>query len=132
MTGAVTSSRTIAVAFAESPAPFVAVHVDVVAAVSLLTVLGPQPEDVAMPDSGSETIQLMVVGPLFQPLAFGVGEINELIAGAVVSAPTMRRSAMRDGEGPEVGYPVSRNSVGVKTTRSSQNPTMSPACKLKS
>src|SRR2546425_9054014 len=44
----------------ESPTPFVAEQDRVTPAVSAFSVVGPQPEDDAMPDSGSLTLQVTV------------------------------------------------------------------------
>jgi hypothetical protein len=67
------------------PAPSVAVQVIVVPAVSVPKVTVPHPEDDAIPDSGSETLQVTVKGPLFQPLPFGFGVVVGRMTGGVVS-----------------------------------------------
>jgi hypothetical protein len=46
--------------------------------------------DEAIPDSGSETDQLTVTGPLFQPLLLALGVTVEVITGGVVSARAKR------------------------------------------
>jgi hypothetical protein len=52
-----------------SPAPFVAAHVTVVPAVSAVSVVAPQPLDVAISETGSETVQVTETSPVYQPLA---------------------------------------------------------------
>jgi hypothetical protein len=54
--------------------------------VSLLRVVVVQPVEEAIPDSGSETDQLTVTDPLFQPLLLGLGVTVGVITGGVVSA----------------------------------------------
>jgi hypothetical protein len=71
----------------DKPAILVAVQVSVVPAcgVSVLRLVVVQPMDEAIPDSGSETDQLTVTGPLFQPLPLALGATVAVITGGVVS-----------------------------------------------
>jgi hypothetical protein len=71
----------------DKPTPLVTVQVSVVpsSGVSLLRVVVAHPSDEAIPDSGSETDQLTVTGPLFQPLLLALGVTVGVITGAVVS-----------------------------------------------
>jgi hypothetical protein len=86
--GAVRSIFTVAEAELDKPALLVTVHVSVVpsSGVSLLSVVVAHPLDEAIPDSGSETDQPTVTGPLFQPLLLAVGVSAGVITGAVASA----------------------------------------------
>jgi len=65
-----------------------ALQVSVVPAdrVSALRFVAVQPLDEAIPDSGSETDQVTVTDPLFQPLLLALGAIVGVITGGVVSA----------------------------------------------
>ena len=85
--GAVRSIFTVTEAEFDKPAPLMAVQVSVVPScgVSLLKVAVVHPVDEAIPDSGSETDQLTVTGPLFQPLPLALGVTVGVIAGGVVS-----------------------------------------------
>ena len=85
--GAVKSILTVTEAEFDTPAPPVAVQVSVVPAcgVSVFRVVGKQPVDEAIPDSGSETDQLTVTGPLFQPLLLALGLTVDVITGGVAS-----------------------------------------------
>ena len=85
--GAVRSILTVTEAEFDRPAPFVAVQVSVVPAseVSALTVVDVQAMDEPIPDSGSETDQLTVTGPLFQPLLLALGLTVDVITGGVAS-----------------------------------------------
>jgi hypothetical protein len=67
--GAVRSILTVTDAELERPSPFVTEQVSVVPCcpVSVVRVVVLQPLDEAIPDSGSETDQVTVTGPLFQP-----------------------------------------------------------------
>ncbi len=69
----------------DRPAPFVAVQVIVVPDVSEFRTVVPHPVEEAMPDSGSETVQLTVTSPLFHPFALGAGLTLGVITGAVPS-----------------------------------------------
>jgi len=86
--GAVRSIFTVTEAEFDKPALLVTVQVSVVpsSGVSLLRVVIAHPLDEAIPDSGSETDQLTVTGPLFQLLLLAVGVTAGVITGAVVSA----------------------------------------------
>jgi hypothetical protein len=85
--GAVRSIFTVTEAEFVKPAPLVALQVSVVPAdeVSVLRVVVVQPFDEAMPDSGSETDQVTVTDPLFQPLLLALGVTVAVITGGVVS-----------------------------------------------
>jgi hypothetical protein len=85
--GAVRSIFTVTEDEFGKPAPFVAVHVSVVpvSGVSVLRVVVVQPFDDPIPDSGSETDQVTVTGPLFQPVPFVLGVTVGVITGGVVS-----------------------------------------------
>ena len=65
--GEVSSIRTVTETEFVSPAPSVAVQVMVVPPVSDARVVGEQPEEESIPDSGSETAQLTVTLTLFHP-----------------------------------------------------------------
>jgi hypothetical protein len=84
----VRSIFTVTEAEFDKPAPLVALQVSVVPAggVSALRVVVVQPLDEAIPDSGSETDQVTVTDPLFQPLPLGLGVTVAVITGGVVSA----------------------------------------------
>jgi hypothetical protein len=56
------------------------------AGVSAFRVVVVQPLDEAIPDSGSETDQVTVTDPLFQPLPLALGVTVAVITGGVVSA----------------------------------------------
>src|SRR5206468_5584764 len=58
MAGAAVSSLTVTLEDDVRPAPSVAVQVSVVPAVSEESVVAPQPEEYAIPDSGSDTLQV--------------------------------------------------------------------------
>jgi hypothetical protein len=85
--GAVRSIFTVTEAEFDRPAPLVTLHVSVVPAsgVSVLRVVVVQPLDEAISDSGSETDQLTVTGPLFQLLPLALGVTVGVIIGGVVS-----------------------------------------------
>ena len=85
--GAVRSILTVTDAELERPAPLVTEHVNVVPCcpVSVLRVVVLQPLDEAIPDSGSETDQVTVTGPLFQPLPLAPGLADDVTTGGVVS-----------------------------------------------
>ena len=85
--GAVRSIFTVTETEFDKPAPLVAVQVSVVPAcgVSVFRVVVVQPVDEAIPDSGSETDQLTVTGPLFQPRPLALGVTVGIITGGVVS-----------------------------------------------
>jgi hypothetical protein len=84
----VRSIFTVTEAEFDKPAPLIAEQVSVVPAgsVSLLRVVVVQPVEEAIPDSGSETDQLTVTDPLFQPLPLALGVTVDVITGGVVSA----------------------------------------------
>ena len=85
--GAVRSIFTVTEAEFNKPALLVAVQVSVVPScgVSALKVAVAQPVDDAIPDSGSETDQLTVTGPLLQPLPLAPGVTVGVITGGVMS-----------------------------------------------
>ena len=85
--GAVRSILTVTDAELERPAPLVTEHVSVVPCcpVSEVRVVVLQPLDEAIPDSGSETDQVTVTGPLFQPSPLAPGLTEGVITGGVVS-----------------------------------------------
>ena len=70
---------------ADNPAPFVAEHCSVTPAVSAVRLVVAQPEDDAIPDSGSLTIQLTVTLLVYQPLLPKVPVISGAMIGGVVS-----------------------------------------------
>jgi hypothetical protein len=84
----VRSIFTVTEAEFDKPAPLTALQVSVVpaAGVSVLRVVVVQPLDEAIPDSGSETDQVTVTDPLFQPLPLALGVTVDVITGGVVSA----------------------------------------------
>lgn len=83
--GAVRSILAVTETEFDKPAPLVAVQVSVVPSceVSVLKIVVVQPVDEAIPDSGFETDQLTVTGPLFQPLPLALGVIVGVITGGV-------------------------------------------------
>jgi hypothetical protein len=83
--GGVLSSLTVTDAVCESPAPFVAVQVMVVPAVSAVSVITPQPDSESMPEIGSLKLQVTEVSELFQPAALGDGDTLDVMTGAVTS-----------------------------------------------
>jgi hypothetical protein len=88
--GAVRSTFTVTEAEFDKLAWLVAVHVSVVPAcgVSVVRVVVVHPEDEAIPDSRSETDQVTVTVPLFQPLLLALGVTVGVITGGVMSART--------------------------------------------
>ena len=93
ITGGVLSILTVTDTEADNPAPFVAEQVEVVPDVSAVRVVGPQPDDDAIPDSGSLTLQLTVTLLRYQPLLPRVPVICGTIMGGVLSATGLRRKA---------------------------------------
>jgi hypothetical protein len=85
--GAVRSIFTVTEAEFDKPTLLMTVQVSVVPSngVSLLRVVVAHPSDEAIPDSGSETDQVTVTGPLFQPLPLAPGVTEGVITGGVVS-----------------------------------------------
>jgi hypothetical protein len=84
--GGVRSILTVTATEAVKPAPFTAVQVNVVPAVSAERLVVPQPELEVTPDSGSVTLQLTVTGAVvFQPKPLGAGLTVGTITGGVVS-----------------------------------------------
>ena len=83
--GGVVSIFTVTVTEFDTPAPLVAEQVSVVPAVSVVSVVVPQPLEEAMPDSGSLTSQLTVTFVLFQPAALGGGVTVGTMTGGVGS-----------------------------------------------
>jgi hypothetical protein len=88
--GAVRSIFTVTEAEFDKPAWLVTVQVSVVPCcdVSAVRVVVVHPVDEAIPDSASDTDQLTVTGPLFQPSMLALGVIVGVITGGVVSART--------------------------------------------
>ena len=84
--GPVLSSLIVTEAELGNPAPFVAEQVTVWPVVSELSVVLSQPEDDAMPDSGSLTFQLTVTLLVYQPLAPAVPVTEGVMTGGVASA----------------------------------------------
>src|SRR5258708_3084911 len=74
-----------------TPAPSTAVHVNVVPAVSVLSVIESHPvvRSELIPEMGSVAVQLKETAVLFHPNAFGAGEIVPTIAGGLVSILTV-------------------------------------------
>src|SRR4051812_24107196 len=66
------------------PPALVARQARVVPAVSALMVVGPQPADESMADSGSVTVQLTLTSLVYQPLLPSVPVMMGAITGAVV------------------------------------------------
>ncbi len=89
--GRVLSILTVTETELDVPAPLVAVQVIVVPGVSLVRVVVPHPEEDSIPDSGSETLQVTVTLPLFQPLELGLGLMLGVMAGAVVSTVNLKK-----------------------------------------
>jgi hypothetical protein len=85
--GGVLSSLTVTEVDVDRPTPFVAEHVNVIPAVSAVSVVDVQPDEEAIPDSGSVTFQLTLTLLLYQPLLPNVPAICGLIIGGVVSPP---------------------------------------------
>ena len=81
--GPVASRLTVTVCVALPP-PLVALHVNVVPALSLVTVVGPQPNDVEIADSASTTVQLTFTLLVYQPL-FSVPATTGVMTGGVAS-----------------------------------------------
>ena len=89
MSGAVWSILMVTGTDVERPAPLVAEQVSVVPGVLAVNVWVAQPVEVAMPDSGSEVVQLTVTGPVYQPFA-PVGPVMVgVMSGAVLSILTV-------------------------------------------
>lgn len=89
--GAVRSIFTVTEAEFGRPAPLVAVQVSVVptSGVSVSRAVVVQSVEEAIPDSGSDTVQLIVTGALFHPLPLALGVTVGVITGGVVSAELM-------------------------------------------
>src|ERR1043166_1051300 len=87
-TGGVASSFTVTEAELESPVPFVAEQVSVTPAVSPGKAVVPHPEEDAMPDSGSVTLQLTVTGLRYQPPLPEVPLMVGVMSGGVASPAT--------------------------------------------
>ena len=94
--GGVMSNFTVMDEELDSPTPFVAVQVKVVPEVSTLWVTAPQPDEDAMPDSGSDALQTTVTGELFQPLELGLGFSVWVITGGVVSTGMITTGKVTD------------------------------------
>src|SRR5436190_2690201 len=86
MTGGVLSILILTGTEVESPTPFVAEQVRVTPAVSAASAAGPQPEDEAMPDSGSLTLQLTLTELSYQPFRPDVPWMLEVMTGGEVSS----------------------------------------------
>ena len=86
MTGGVESTLIVTGAAVTRPAPFAALQVSVVLAV---TAWEAQPADDAMPDSGSAVVQATATLPVYQPLAPAVPVILGTITGGVRSIFTV-------------------------------------------
>src|SRR5258708_13175391 len=65
--GGVLSILMVTVTERESPAPFVAMQVMLVPAVSAVSVITPQPDSGSMPETESLKLQVTVVSVVFQP-----------------------------------------------------------------
>jgi hypothetical protein len=72
----------------DRPAPFVAEHVNVTPAVSVVNVLLLHPNDDVMPDSGSVTLQLTVTLLVYQPWLPNAPDMRGTMTGSVVSILT--------------------------------------------
>src|SRR5262249_16762085 len=73
-------------ACAARPSVFVALQVIVLPLVSALMVVVSQPDEVAMPDTGSATVHVTVTVPVYQPFAPAVPDTCGTIEGGDVSA----------------------------------------------
>jgi hypothetical protein len=83
--GPVVSTLTTTLACALKPAVFVAEQVRVCPVVSPATMVAVQPDEGAMPDSGSETAHVTVTAPVYQPFAPAGPDSSGAIDGGVVS-----------------------------------------------
>src|SRR5947207_810838 len=92
MTGGVLSILMVTGTDIDNPAPFVAEHVRVVPGVSAVSVVALQPDEEAMSDSGSVTLQLTVTLLAYQPLLPKVPEIWGTMTGGVVSGMVSQAS----------------------------------------
>jgi hypothetical protein len=94
--GGVMSILTVTDADRVSPAPFTALHVKVVPAVSVVRAAGSQPvlASELMPDVGSLTFQLTVTFVLFQPAAVGAGDTLGVTIGGVRSIRTVTETEL--------------------------------------
>src|SRR5215470_1619602 len=87
ITAGVLSILTVTDADVDRPTPFVAEHVNVTPVVSAVSIVAVQPDEDAIPDSGSITFQLTLTLLLYQPLLPNVPAICGVIIGGVVSPP---------------------------------------------
>src|SRR5437016_991367 len=71
------------------PTPFIAEHVKVTPAVSAASVIGPQPDEEARPDSGSLTSQVTETVLTYHPLLPSVPTTCGMMTGGVVSPATV-------------------------------------------
>jgi hypothetical protein len=78
-TGGVVSILIMTGTEADKPAPFMAEQVNVAPTVSDVSVVGAQPEEDSIPDSGSVTVQLTVTPLRYHPLLPGIPEICGVI-----------------------------------------------------
>jgi hypothetical protein len=85
VSGALRSILTVTESCVLRPAPFVAVQVTVVPAVSAVSVVAAQPVEVAMSETGSETAQLTATSPVYQPLAPNFPVTDGVTAGGLES-----------------------------------------------
>src|SRR6516164_11488593 len=87
ISGGVLSILTVTEADVDRPTPFVAEQVNVIPAVSAVSVVGVQPDEDVIPDSGSVTFQLTPTLLMYQPLLPNVPVICGTMTGGVVSPP---------------------------------------------
>src|SRR5215467_10086057 len=84
ISGGVLSILTVTEVDVDRPAPFVAEQVSVTPVVSAVSVVDVQPDEDAIPDSGSVTFQVTPTLLLYQPLLPNVPVICGVIMGGVV------------------------------------------------
>jgi hypothetical protein len=85
VSGALRSIRTVTERCVLRPAPFVAAHATIAPAVSAVSVVAAQPVELATSETGSETAQLTVTSPLYQPLAPNLPVIDGVTSGGLES-----------------------------------------------
>src|SRR4051794_32726819 len=92
--GATVSRLTVIERSARRPAPFVEAQVNVVPLVSVVTVVAPQPVELATPLSASETIQLRETSLVYHPFDPSAPSTCGSICGGVMSAGVALRGSV--------------------------------------
>ncbi len=94
ITGGVWSILTVTDEEADNLAALVAEHVRVIPGVSAVRLVGPQPEEVVMTESGSLTFQLTVTALRYHPLLPVTPEISGTISGGLEDDSVQANTAL--------------------------------------